>query len=72
MITHASAPASTGTAPARNQAQTQDQVVQRAAREFLYAMYGAARNLELYPAENQAVQNALAELDTASRWLLQR
>jgi HD-GYP domain-containing protein (c-di-GMP phosphodiesterase class II) len=72
MITHASAPASTGTAPARDQAHTQDQAIQRAAREFLYAMYGAARNLELYPAENQAVQNALAELDTASRWLLQR
>jgi HD-GYP domain-containing protein (c-di-GMP phosphodiesterase class II) len=39
----------------------------KAGRDFLFALYSAFRALKLYPVENQAVQNALAELDQIAR-----
>jgi HD-GYP domain-containing protein (c-di-GMP phosphodiesterase class II) len=44
-----------------------DRAGQRAGRDFLFALHGALRALKLYPLENQAVQNALAELDQIAR-----
>lgn len=40
---------------------------QKAAREFLFALHAALRALKLYPIENQAVQNALADLTSLAR-----
>lgn len=39
-------------------------------RELIFALHGALRALRLYPLENQAVQNALAELGRAAAPLL--
>jgi HD-GYP domain-containing protein (c-di-GMP phosphodiesterase class II) len=44
--------------------------LQRRARELLFAMSAALRALQLYPLENQAVGNALAELDAVVGGLL--
>lgn len=43
--------------------------VQRLGREWLFAFYTALRSVRLYPLENQAVQNALHELEVASAGL---
>jgi HD-GYP domain-containing protein (c-di-GMP phosphodiesterase class II) len=40
-----------------------DRSSQRAGREFLFALHSALRALKLYPLENQAVQNALGDLE---------
>jgi HD-GYP domain-containing protein (c-di-GMP phosphodiesterase class II) len=44
--------------------------LQRIGRDYLFAFYAALRALKLYPLENQAVQNAIRELVSASRRLL--
>ncbi len=49
-----------------------DQQDQRAGRDFLFALHAAMRALKLYPLENQAVQNALAELETVTGSILGR
>ena len=43
---------------------------QRRGRDFLFAFHAALRALKLYPLENQAVQNALHELDQHARAVL--
>ncbi|HEX8694872.1 MAG TPA: HD-GYP domain-containing protein [Longimicrobium sp.] len=48
-----------------------DRGLQRKGRELLFALAAALRALQLYPLENQAVGNALAELDQAARALLE-
>ncbi|HEX2204351.1 MAG TPA: HD domain-containing phosphohydrolase [Longimicrobium sp.] len=45
--------------------------LQRKGRDFLFALAAALRALQLYPLENQAVVNALADLETAARALLE-
>ncbi|MCU0635891.1 MAG: HD-GYP domain-containing protein [Gemmatimonadaceae bacterium] len=44
----------------------QEQLSQRAARQFVTTLYGALRAIRLYPIENATVQKALAELMAAS------
>jgi HD-GYP domain-containing protein (c-di-GMP phosphodiesterase class II) len=44
--------------------------LQRAGRELLFALYASLRVLKMYPLENQTVQNALAELDSAVRQIV--
>ena len=44
--------------------------VQLRGRDLLFAMAAATRALQLYPLENQAVVNALAELDATARALM--
>jgi HD-GYP domain-containing protein (c-di-GMP phosphodiesterase class II) len=48
-----------------------ERVSQRAARELVFALHGAMRALKLYPVENQAVQNALAELENVASSILE-
>jgi HD-GYP domain-containing protein (c-di-GMP phosphodiesterase class II) len=55
-----------------SRADTREREVQRAGRDFLFALYAAVRALKLYPLENQTVQNAVAEMESAARWLLDR
>jgi HD-GYP domain-containing protein (c-di-GMP phosphodiesterase class II) len=50
----------------------EDRELQREGRELLFAIHAAMRSLRLYPLENQAVQNALTELERASGKLLAR
>jgi HD-GYP domain-containing protein (c-di-GMP phosphodiesterase class II) len=45
---------------------------QQSGRDLVFALHAALRALRLYPLENQAVQNALAELDQASSGILER
>jgi HD-GYP domain-containing protein (c-di-GMP phosphodiesterase class II) len=49
----------------------EDRDVQRRGRDLLFALAGALRALQLYPLENQAVVNALAELDAAAQGLME-
>jgi len=44
--------------------------LQRAGKDLLFAMYASLRVLRMYPLENQAVQNALAELASTAQQLL--
>jgi HD-GYP domain-containing protein (c-di-GMP phosphodiesterase class II) len=48
-----------------------DRGLQRRGRDLLFAVAAALRALQLYPLENQAVGNALAELEAAARALLE-
>jgi HD-GYP domain-containing protein (c-di-GMP phosphodiesterase class II) len=48
----------------------EERELQRAGRELLFALYAALRVLRMYPLENQAVQNALRELDATAGQLL--
>ena len=48
-----------------------DRGLQRRGRDLLFALASALRALQLYPLENQAVGNALAELEAAARALLE-
>lgn len=41
-----------------------DRTGQRSGRDLLFALHAALRALKLYPLENQAVQNALTEVET--------
>lgn len=45
---------------------------QRQGRDFLFALHAAMRALKLYPLENQAVQNALRELEQLAERLCTR
>ncbi|HEU0054882.1 MAG TPA: HD domain-containing phosphohydrolase, partial [Longimicrobium sp.] len=61
-------------ADARGAAQplsSDDRGLQRRGRDLLFALASALRALQLYPLENQAVGNALAELEAAARALLE-
>lgn len=49
-----------------------DRLAQQQGRDFVFALHAALRALRLYPLENQAVQNALAELEAATGVLLSR
>jgi HD-GYP domain-containing protein (c-di-GMP phosphodiesterase class II) len=51
---------------------TSDAFLRKAGRQLVVAIYGALRALRLYPAENEAVKNALQELVSAARTLLTR
>jgi HD-GYP domain-containing protein (c-di-GMP phosphodiesterase class II) len=62
----------TGATTASEPGDAKEREVQRAGRDFLFALYAAVRALKLYPLENQTVQKAVAELDTTARWLLDR
>lgn len=48
----------------------EDRDLQRRGRDLLFALAGALRALQLYPLENQAVVNSLAELEHAARGLM--
>jgi HD-GYP domain-containing protein (c-di-GMP phosphodiesterase class II) len=50
----------------------EERALQRAARDFLFAFYSALRVLRLYPLENQAVRNALLDLERTANVLLER
>src|SRR3712207_1542219 len=67
-IPHGGADARQGAPPT---ATGDDRGVQRKGRELLFALASALRALQLYPLENQAVGNALAELDAAAQALLE-
>lgn len=60
----------TGPAPAtgapRPRPDTDDRELQQAGRDLLFALHAVSRALHLYPLENQAVQNALADLERAA------
>lgn len=45
--------------------------IQRAGRDFVFALYAALRALKLYPLDNQTTQTTLAELGAAARVLIQ-
>ncbi len=64
----------TGSAPADDSLDTRgdEAFVRRAGRGVVGAMYGALRAIKLYPLENQAVQNALAELEATAATFLAR
>jgi HD-GYP domain-containing protein (c-di-GMP phosphodiesterase class II) len=64
--------AGASSAPLADSSGAPEKELQRAGREFLFAFYAALRALKLYPFENQAVQNAVGELDSVARWLLER
>lgn len=49
-----------------------DRAAQRDGRDLLFAIHAALRALKLYPLENQAVQNALKELELAAERILER
>jgi HD-GYP domain-containing protein (c-di-GMP phosphodiesterase class II) len=49
-----------------------DRSTQRLGRGFLFAFHAALRALKLYPLENRAVQNTLAELDQVTKKLAER
>ncbi|HSA57119.1 MAG TPA: HD domain-containing phosphohydrolase [Gemmatimonadaceae bacterium] len=49
-----------------------DSFIRRAGRQFIVNVYGALRVIRLYPPENEAVANALAELVTAARTMIER
>ncbi|MDQ3556777.1 MAG: HD domain-containing protein [Gemmatimonadota bacterium] len=55
-----------------NSTGSEDRELQREGRQLLFAIHSAMRALRLYPLENQAVQNALAELERAAAKLLAR
>lgn len=48
----------------------EDRELQQSGRELLFTVHAATRALRLYPLENQAVQNALGELERAATRLL--
>lgn len=52
------------------QSHSGDAFLRKAGRQLIVAIYGALRALRLYPAENEAVRNALQELSGAARTLL--
>ena len=47
-----------------------DRAAQQLGRDFVFALHATLRALRLYPLENQAVQNALAELELVSGAIL--
>lgn len=49
---------------------TSDSYIRRAGRQFIVHVYGALRVIRLYPPENEAVGNALAELVATSRSMI--
>ncbi|MBV6520863.1 MAG: hypothetical protein MNPFHGCM_00982 [Gemmatimonadaceae bacterium] len=49
-----------------------DSYVRKAGRQLIVTIYGAIRVIRLYPPENDAVRNALEELASASRAILER
>ena len=49
-----------------------DRAAQQQGRDFVFALHAALRALRLYPLENQAVQNALAELEAVSTQIMAR
>ena len=52
-------------------ASADDRGLQRKGRDLLFSLAAALRALQLYPLENQAVVNALAELDAACQAVLE-
>lgn len=56
-------------APAADGAQQEAQL-RRSGRQLIAAIYGAMRAIKLYPLENQAVDKALAELETTAAGLV--
>jgi len=50
----------------------EDAYYRQAGRQFLLTLYAAMRSLKLYPVENTAVQNALAEHEEVATSLLER
>lgn len=61
-------PADGGTADAF----ASESFIRRAGRQFIVSVYGAMRVIRLYPAENEAVRNALDDLIAAGRAVLER
>jgi HD-GYP domain-containing protein (c-di-GMP phosphodiesterase class II) len=57
-------------ADASNERSTPDGQLRQGGRSLLLAFYTALRSLKLYPLENTAVQNALEDLDSVARRLL--
>ncbi|MBC7895976.1 MAG: HD domain-containing protein [Cytophagaceae bacterium] len=51
---------------------TGDSFLRRAGRQLVVTLYGAMRVIRLYPPENEAVRNALDELATTARTILEK
>jgi HD-GYP domain-containing protein (c-di-GMP phosphodiesterase class II) len=49
-----------------------DSFIRRAGRQFIVNLYGALRVIRLYPPENEAVGNALADVVSAGRTVLEK
>lgn len=49
-----------------------DTFIRRAGRQLIVSIYGAMRVIRLYPPENEAVRNALADVARAAQELLER
>lgn len=47
-----------------------DRAAQQQGRDFVFALHASLRALRLYPLENQAVQNALAELESVAEQIV--
>lgn len=60
-----------GAAAASNEL-TGDSFLRRAGRQLVNTVYGAMRVIRLYPPENEAVKNALDELASSARAILER
>lgn len=58
--------------PGALQVASDERELQREGRELLFALHAAVRALRLYPLENQAVQNAVAELERVAGEILER
>jgi HD-GYP domain-containing protein (c-di-GMP phosphodiesterase class II) len=68
----ARAPSAPGEPPSALGDFAADSFVRRAGRQVIVSLYGAMRVIRLYPPENEAVRNALNDLVTAARALLDR
>ncbi len=51
---------------------TGDSFLRRAGRQLVVSLYGAMRVIRLYPPENEAVKNALADLAAAAATIMER
>jgi HD-GYP domain-containing protein (c-di-GMP phosphodiesterase class II) len=69
-MSHSSFPGDHGDAERAPERAAGDRTVQAQGRDFLFAFHSALRALKLYPLDNQAVQNALGELDAIARRLI--
>jgi HD-GYP domain-containing protein (c-di-GMP phosphodiesterase class II) len=49
-----------------------DSYIRKAGRQLIVTLYGAMRVIRMYPPENEAVRNALTDLVSASREILER
>ncbi len=66
------APHGTGALPAPSSDFLSDSFIRRAGRQLIVSLYGAMRVIRMYPPENEAVKNALNDLVSAARAIIER